>query len=46
MEATRKLELVNGNGDFPNIALTMLTNILLKKFIKDKEEEANDEVNR
>lgn len=44
MEATRKLELVSGNGDFPHIAMTMLTNILLKKFLEDKEED-NDEIN-
>lgn len=46
MEATRKLEIVNGNGDFPKVAMKILTDILLKKFMKDKDEEENDEVNR
>lgn len=44
MEATRKLELVSGNGDFPKIAMKILTDIMLKKFLEDKEED-KDEVN-
>ncbi len=43
MEATRNIELVNGGGDFPKVAMKILTDILLKKFIEDKEG-ANDEV--